>query len=1277
MKKNHSLPNSTINKEKLRAHGEIIEPEKGALTPRLIVVLGMHRSGTSAVTRALQVLGVHLGDHLMPPVENNNDKGFWEDLDINALNMELLNVLNNDWHNLTPITPQNFEVLRQKGFYIKALELLRQKIRHAGIFGIKDPRVAKLLPFWQEVFAHSGYRVSYVLTIRNPLSVAQSLAKRDGMAPEKSYLLWLEHVLNSLFWTAGTQRVMVDYDRLMQAPVQELKRMSEGLELPIDETELQVYTTKFLDQALQHNLYTAAALSLDEACPPLVQEIFMKLTAIASNQDSSFDQSLLDQMPLWKNEHDRLVTLLRYTDDLQARITDEALSISKLEQQVAHLNQLITERDGRIGSLNQAMAERDGQITNLSQNLADRENRINNLNHALAERDNRINDLNIALAQHNETLIERDDRIDELNQRITDKDNRIESLKRNLKNYDHQITELRDSTSWRLTSPLRFLSLLLRGKLGNTNAIRSRPVSLMKRVLSRQKINQENLPEGFDPENYLKLNPDLIKAGADPITHYLRHGRHEGRIFALPLPTLAPNHNFNDRFETILVVSHDASRTGAPILSLNVVQALVESYNVVVLLLGDGPLANAFQLAGASVITSSNLRGYPTRATSIISHLCETFPFKFALVNSIESRVVLMPLANCFVPAISLIHEFASYTRPRHAFKDALFWSTEVVFSAHVTKENAFVEYPELGERCVHILPQGRCLLPQEELNQEHLDAERNRIRHLIRPKSHAQDTLVILGAGYVQLRKGIDLFIECAARVISAPQGNRCRFVWIGKGFDPETDISYSVYLADQIRRAGLDKHVFFFDETTAIDAAYEEADLFLLSSRLDPLPNVAIDAMVHGLPVLCFNKSTGIADFLTDSGLGKECVAEFLDTNDMANKLLALVESKELRDRISHQCREASLAYFEMKDYIARLGILAKEASERIEQEKLAVQEILASHLYRQDFSCFPHLRGRSLEDEVRFYVRAWACGIDRRKPFPGFHPGIYLEQHGVDKPGNDPFVDYLKQNQPNGPWNCPVIITNKVRPRDLPNNRRVALHVHSYFPELLPEITTRLSQNRIRPDLFVSVAHENARSLVSRKLKDYKGKIAEIRIVPNRGRDIGPFLTAFGQSFLTDYEFVGHLHTKKSADVSDENMGKSWYRFLLENLLGGEAGAMADCILSKMKEDNTIGLVFPDDPSTTGWCDNLPFAETIAARMGIEKLPDSFNFPVGTMFWARTSALAPLLDLKLDWDDYPEEPLPYDGTLLHAIERLFSLVLPLSNSRYAVTNVPGITR
>ena len=72
---------------------------------RVIVVLGMHRSGTSAIARGLKALGVELGNNLMPPVANNNEKGFWEDVEIHALNQAVLATLGCDWHSLRLIEP--------------------------------------------------------------------------------------------------------------------------------------------------------------------------------------------------------------------------------------------------------------------------------------------------------------------------------------------------------------------------------------------------------------------------------------------------------------------------------------------------------------------------------------------------------------------------------------------------------------------------------------------------------------------------------------------------------------------------------------------------------------------------------------------------------------------------------------------------------------------------------------------------------------------------------------------------------------------------------------------------------------------------------------------------------------------------------------------------------------------------------------------------------------------------------------------------------------------
>jgi tetratricopeptide (TPR) repeat protein len=262
----------------------------------------MHRSGTSAITRGLQVLGVDLGERLMPSAADNNETGFWEDIDLNALNIEILLSLGSDWNHVSPIAATDMGKLLQSEYFSRAVELLQDKTRDVSIFGIKDPRVAKLLPFWKAVFEHCQLETSYVIALRHPLSVAKSLLRRDGVEIERSYFLWLTHVLNSVAGTVGDNRVLVDYDLLMYAPEHELARMAQGLALQIDQEALQKYRHEFLVQGLRHTKYSMTNLSGDESCPQIVREMYAELLDVAADRqalDSELFQSKQDQ---WAKE---------------------------------------------------------------------------------------------------------------------------------------------------------------------------------------------------------------------------------------------------------------------------------------------------------------------------------------------------------------------------------------------------------------------------------------------------------------------------------------------------------------------------------------------------------------------------------------------------------------------------------------------------------------------------------------------------------------------------------------------------------------------------------------------------------------------------------------------------------------------------------------------------------------------------------------------------------------------------------------------------------------
>lgn len=297
---------------------------------RIVAVLGMHRSGTSAVARGLQVMGVTLGDKLLPPMEGVNEKGFWEDMDFNALNIEMLYALNNDWHFLTPLQASDMEMLERNGFLQRAVKMIQEKTAGVDIFGFKDPRTVKLLPFWKKAFALSQVKPSYVITLRHPLSVCQSLKGRDGFDFEKSYLLWIDHVLSSLVHTEGENCVVVDFDLLMQSPETELARIAEVLQLKLDAAELNQFKTEFLDDKLRHSVYELHEPLFEETAPPMVQEIYEEVLNVARDNNQLDSRELHNKTRQWCDEFYRHRTPFILADKLSTQLYLAAVEKNQL-----------------------------------------------------------------------------------------------------------------------------------------------------------------------------------------------------------------------------------------------------------------------------------------------------------------------------------------------------------------------------------------------------------------------------------------------------------------------------------------------------------------------------------------------------------------------------------------------------------------------------------------------------------------------------------------------------------------------------------------------------------------------------------------------------------------------------------------------------------------------------------------------------------------------------------------------------------------------------------
>jgi len=372
---------------------------------RLIVVLGMHRCGTSAITRGLQVMGVHLGNRLMPLVAGNNDKGFWEDIDINALNVEMLNALNNDWHHLSLIKQEDLELLKRDGFFIRAAELVQQKTVNNPLWGFKDPRISRLFPFWKEVFNYCNFDVSYILAVRHPISVALSLAKRNGIDMEKSHLLWLIHLIKSLSGLTGCNYIVVDYDKLMQDADQELNRIAEKFNLKINPAELEIFKSEFLDPNLRHAVFSYDDLMQHDRTSDFLRDVFTTVMNL------SVDNQIED------------VELQRKTEKWETELEKLNLSFIMADKAFKH-----------VDMVHQQLAEKETLI------LKERE-----------EKEDKIKKLSESLKKADDLTAQ----IDLLNQQLIEKDNLILQEK-------EEKNKIQTSISWQVTKPLRYIAKLLR-----------------------------------------------------------------------------------------------------------------------------------------------------------------------------------------------------------------------------------------------------------------------------------------------------------------------------------------------------------------------------------------------------------------------------------------------------------------------------------------------------------------------------------------------------------------------------------------------------------------------------------------------------------------------------------------------------------------------------------------------------------------------------------------------------------------------------------------------
>ena len=364
---------------------------------QMLFILGMHRSGTSLLAGTCRLLGADMGDRLMQ-AQQDNVMGFWEHDDVVRIHDELLERLGYTWDDVRALPDKwwTYEVIRPQREAL--LEVLRRDFAAAELPCIKDPRLCRLLPLWQELLQELGWEPRYLFMVRKPMEIAASLESRNKFPLAKSQLLTLRYMLDAELASRGGSRAFLDYATVLQDWRPSLTGVWArlGLRWPADDAALDAQARRFMHGELRHH-------SAGTAPPGELGQLSEKVYQAFLNAERA------DPVPALDQAQKDLKAFLSGFDQILAA---EARLVKQLAERDREIKQLLDERGHQAG-LGLARAQE------IERQRGD------------------IRDLNALIGRERERIAERD---------------------RELMRLRFEIQAIYHSSSWRFTKPLRGLT---------------------------------------------------------------------------------------------------------------------------------------------------------------------------------------------------------------------------------------------------------------------------------------------------------------------------------------------------------------------------------------------------------------------------------------------------------------------------------------------------------------------------------------------------------------------------------------------------------------------------------------------------------------------------------------------------------------------------------------------------------------------------------------------------------------------------------------------------
>lgn len=323
-------------------------------------------------------------------------------------------------------------------------------------------------------------------------------------------------------------------------------------------------------------------------------------------------------------------------------------------------------------------------------------------------------------------------------------------------------------------------------------------------------------------------------------------------------------------------------------------------------------------------------------------------------------------------------------------------------------------------------------------------------------------------------------------------------------------------------------------------------------------------------------------------------------------------------------------------------------------------AAEIVLSSGLFDHEFYSSRYMGGPA-SPEVAVQDFLSFSGFDQRSPSAGFDALQYARQHWRALGGRAiPLLHYIVHGRNMG------IRLDSVSDRgrdEIPTDEafpdfaaRLAIHLHLYYVDALSALETRFAAFPAPADVFISVPEGAPVAEIEARLRPHLHGNLSIATVPNRGRNFAPLFVTFAKA-LREYDFVGHIHTKKSLYSGQEQL--LWRDHLWSGVLGSPG--VVNRIFRAFAGNSDLLLIssdrFPGMPYWANhWLQNSEHANLLAARLNLPNpLVNFVDYPVGGMFWARRQLLERFFDLNLTYEDFPIESGETDGALHHALERL----------------------